>query len=175
MATARPEGAGIGLHDYRRRVAERLQEAGIVDADGVDLVDLIFNLTRLSNRLSLDFEGVHRPRGWTLAGFRIMNVLWVVGRLELRELARLAGASRAAVSAVLNTLERDGLVSRTRDADDGRLVHVGLTERGQQELLDAMPEQAVREQRWFAVLDSRQQRRLSELLAAVADQPTPPV
>jgi len=173
MASQHPSARAITVEDYRELLARRLQADGIVDRDAAEHAQLVFNLTRLQHRLSRDFEALHRRRGWTWAGFRIMNVLWSVGAAELRDVARLSGASRAAVSSALNTLERDGLVSRIRDSADRRLVRLQLTEHGRSALHDAMREQAGREREWLAALAPAEQRQLSMLLAALADQKLP--
>jgi len=161
MATQHPSARTITVEGYRELFAAAHAE-------------LVFNLTRLQHRLSRDFEGMHRRRGWTWAGFRIMNVLWAVGAAELRDIARLSGASRAAVSSALNTLERDGLVLRTRDSADRRLVRIQLTQHGRAALREAMREQGERERAWFAELEPAEQQRLSTLLAALADRKAPP-
>ena len=72
--------------------------------------DLIRASTRLVQRLEAE---VHREAGWSMAGFRVMFCIWVAGELEPRDIARLSGLSRAAVSSVLNTLSpREELVLR---------------------------------------------------------------
>lgn len=163
----------ITVEDYRELLAQRLRADGAAGPDAADHAELVFNLTRLLHRLTQDFEVLHRRRGWSWAGFRIMNVLWVLGAAELRDVARLSGASRAAVSSAMNPLERDGLVSRTRDTADRRLVRLQLTERGRSALRDAMREQADRERSWLSMLDLPDQQRLSRLLARIADRETP--
>ena len=166
-------GRTTGVEAYRALLGERHRCEGVVDADAAKRAELVFNLVRLQHRLSRDFEALHRRRGWTWAGFRIMNVLWAVGAVELRDLARLSGASRAALSSALNTLQRDGLVERTRDADDRRLVRLALTDKGRAELRGGIREQAQREARWFAALGAADRDRLTALLAVLADQETP--
>ena len=101
MASQHPSARTITVEEYRELLARRLQADGIVDRDAAEHAELVFNLTRLQHRLFRDFEALHRRRGWTWAGFRIMNVLWAVGAAELRDVARLSGASRAAVSTQL--------------------------------------------------------------------------
>ena len=91
----------------RERVAEFAPEADL------DVLGTSFDLVRVSNQLINDFEtNVHRPLGWSWAGFRIMFVVAVAGPLEPARVARLAGVTRASISAVLNTLERDGFATR---------------------------------------------------------------
>jgi DNA-binding MarR family transcriptional regulator len=165
-------GRTISVEGYRRALAERLQGTD-VGPDAADHAELVFNLSRFHGRMSQDFEVLHRRRGWTWAGFRIMNVLWTLGTVELRDVARLSGGSRSAVSSALNTLERAGLVLRSRDTADRRLVHVELTGRGSAELLDAIQEQADRERQWLSQLMDSDQQVLTRLLAVLADQSRP--
>lgn len=143
------------------------------EAGESDRMEIVFNLMRLVSRLGQDFESVHRRRGWTWAGFRIMSVLSVVDTIEPRELARLSGASRASISSALNTLERDGLVARTRDSSDRRLVQVRLTDHGLEELQDAIGAQAERERAWFEILSPSDRKALIRILGTLADQPNP--
>ncbi len=173
MTTQQPSARTITVEEYRDLLAQRLRAESVVGLDAADHAELVFNLTRLQHRLSRDFDGLHRRRGWTWAGFRIMNVLWAFGAAELRDVARLSGASRAAVSSALNPLERDGFVCRMRDDADRRLVRLQLTEHGRTALRAAMREQADRERDWLSPLDVSDQHRLSVLLAALADSEPP--
>ena len=160
----------IRASEFRRLIHDQLQDGATGESDRMEIV---FNLMRLVSRLTQDFESLHRRRGWTWAGFRIMNVLSVVEIIEPRELARLSGASRASISSALNTLERDGLVARSRTSSDRRLVQVQLTHRGRQELRAAVQAQAERERAWFERLGEGDRRTLIRLLGLLADQPKP--
>ena len=87
-----------------------------------------FDLFRAANRLMYDFEAhVHRPLGMSWAGFRVLFCTWIENEVEPRELARLCAVSRGTVSSVLNTLERDALVSRRKQSVDRRVVTVMIT------------------------------------------------
>lgn len=163
----------LSVSEYRELFRARHDAEGVVEESARDGMALVFNLTRLSTRLNQEFESVHRRLGWSWAGFRIMNVLWVAGAMELRHIARLSGASKAAISSALNTLERDGLVARVRDEGDRRLVRVALTERGHEQLRRGMEAQVEVERIWFAALDPDDRHTLVRLLGTLADQPTP--
>jgi DNA-binding MarR family transcriptional regulator len=173
MANQHPSARTISVEEYRELLARRLRADDLLGSDTAEHAELMFNLTRLHYRLSRDFEGLHRRRGWTWAGFRIMNVLWAIGAAELRDVARLSGASRAAVSSALNTLERDGLVCRARDGADRRLVRIELTRQGSIALREAMREQGDRERAWLSELAPADQQHLSRLLGALADRKAP--
>lgn len=124
-----------------------------------------FNLFRLSSRLLQDLEAtVHRPRGLSLAGFRVLFTTWIHDQLEPRELAQLSGVSRAAVSGVLKTLERDGLVERNREQADRRLVTVRVTQDGESLLRETYAAQNRREVELFASLEPHQVEQLHSLM-----------
>jgi len=133
-------------------------------------LDLIRASTRLVQRLEAE---VHTPAGWSMAGFRVMFCVWVGGELEPRDIARLSGLSRAAVSSVLNTLERDGLVERSRESHDRRLVTVRLTADGAGRLVAAYAEQNRVEQDFFASLTGAERSALADRLAGLLERPTP--
>jgi len=68
---------------FTRLARERTAEL----APGTDheAMDVVLSVLRLSNRLVGDLEAhVHRPMGWSWAGFRILFTLWVAGPLEPR-------------------------------------------------------------------------------------------
>lgn len=145
------------------RASDPFEEAAIrrVSAahPGADLDALraSFDLIRLATLLVQQIESrVHRPAGWSMAGFRVMFCVWVAGELEPREIARFSGLSRAAVSSALNTLERDGLIERHRESTDRRLVTVRLTPDGERRLGRAYREQNVVEQAFFGGLSGRE-------------------
>jgi DNA-binding MarR family transcriptional regulator len=163
----------ITVAEYKAALREKLLQGGVVSADVVDRMEVMFDLTRLTSRLSRDFEAVHRPRGWTWAGFRIANMLWVVGSLAPGELARLSGASRASISSALNTLEAGGYVTRTTNARNRRHVEVALTSKGRRALTKAIGRQAQREHAWLDALTPEEGARLAKLVARLVQQPRP--
>jgi DNA-binding MarR family transcriptional regulator len=137
---------------FEARAAERVVELG----DDIDLATFaaMFDLFRVGGRVVSDLEHtVHRPAGLSSAGFRVLFTVWVFESLEPRQIANLSGVSRAAVSGVVGTLERDGFVTRTRQEDDRRLVTVALTDEGRRILAETYRAQNVREREVFAALD----------------------
>ncbi len=152
--------------------------AGRVGADighaDMEALRASFDLIRASTRLVQHLERhVHRPAGWSMAGFRVMFCVWVAGELEPREIARLSGLSRAAVSSVLNTLERDGLVRRYRESADRRLVTVRLTAEGERGVRQAYAEQNEQERAFFDALSPTQLSDLTDTLRAMLEHRLP--
>lgn len=156
------DGGNIDIDQFElllRAESERL------DPDtSLDGVSLVFLLARLSGQLLGELDAIHRPRGWSWSGFRIMFAVLVAGPLEPRQIAPLAGVTRASISAVLNTLERDGLVERRRDSQDRRVVTIVLTEEGRAQVLDVHRAQRAVENEWAETLSPAERTQFLSLM-----------
>lgn len=142
----------------RRKVADHLPDADL------DVFAATFDLIRLATRTMHDLEStVHRPAGWSYAGFRVMFTVWVAGSLPPMDIAHLSGLSRAAVSSVVNTLERDSLVTRTRESEDRRVVTIRLTPEGEQRIASAYARQSERAEHLWRDLSPDDLRTLAAL------------
>lgn len=109
-----------------------------------------FNLFRIATRVIQDLESsVHRPRGLSIAGFRILFTVWTLGDLEPRQLATLSGVSRAAISGAVTTLATAGLVEKVKEQSDKRLLTVRLTAAGSELVESAYRAQNERERLLF--------------------------
>lgn len=156
------------------RAHERVSEAnGEIEVD-VTAMAVVFNLVRVANQFTYDLEvNVHRPAGWTWAGFRILFTVWIVGPIEPRVLAKLAGVTRASVSSALNTLERDGFLVRSRRSADRRVVTVMLTDEGRERIAETFKDHNVRESELLAPLSFDEQRQLADLLRRLLVESSP--
>ncbi len=153
----------LETEEFERLATKRMAE--VTDDLDAGALSLVYNMVKLSNRVVADIESqVHTAAGWSWAGFRIMFVTYVFGELEPREISRLSDVSRASVSSVLNTLERDGLVVRLRESHDRRLVTVRLTERGERDLLSTFVAHHQREKQWSAALSVDERQQLTKLI-----------
>ncbi|MGW8765902.1 MarR family winged helix-turn-helix transcriptional regulator [Streptomyces sp. NPDC055815] len=130
---------------------------------------LVLTLHRASSMVVYDLEStIHRPHGWSWPGFRVVFAIWLSGPVEAKKVAELSGMSRAAVSALVNTLERDGLVTKERSPRDGRAVHLSLTESGLQAITTAFQAHNEREREWADSLSKEEQGTLIRLLEKIA-------
>jgi len=75
------------------------------------------------------------------------------------------------VSALVKTLERDGLVTRTQVPRDRRAVRLALTEPGHAAVTDAYQAHNAREQEWAASLTPSEQTVLIGLLEKLTTSP----
>src|SRR2546423_616302 len=133
-------------------------------------MSLVLDLVRVTNEIVGDLEmTVHRPKGWSWAGFRIMFAVMVAGPLEPRQVAKLAGVTASSISATLNTLERDGLVERQRTSEDRRIVTIVLTDAGRGAVLEGFRHHHEVERKWSAALSPQKRRTLARLLRELLD------
>jgi DNA-binding MarR family transcriptional regulator len=169
MPSVADPGRHSDLHsnDYIELAKARVREV-VPEADLTALA-VVFTLIRTADRIAQDLETVHRPVGWTWAGFRILFWVWLLGPLEQREIASLTSSSAASVSSALNTLERDGFVRRQRDPGDRRRVRVELTTAGGSLVAEAFRSHNARERAWTAVLTEAERATLVELLSRMLD------
>ena len=177
---SRPEPGASDLRDRPSRAATFERHALARLAEEADtavnpaVFAATFDLIRLANRLMYDFEtNVHRPLGISWAGFRVLFCTWIETEVEPRELAKLCAVSRGTVSSVLNTLERDRLVSRQRQSADRRVVTVVITEKGRRRVKKAFELQHAREHQWLGDLDEHTISDLVALLRHLLELPRP--
>ncbi len=86
------------------------------------------------------FAAQRRLRGHMNAGgdelgygqIRTISVLHQTGEMTAGEIARAVDLNPASVTALVDHLERAGLVLRRRSTEDRRVCHVALTEEGQE-------------------------------------------
>ena len=90
-------------------------------------------------------------------------------------LADRTGVTRATITGLVDTLERDGLVTRTPHPEDRRMMSVGLTARGEKLLAEIMPEH-FRRMAWLMEPLSETERKtfvrlLTKVLTRAAEEP----
>ena len=90
------------------------------------------NLFRAASAVRNHFErNVLSDSGLSWTAFVVLWVTWIWEPAETRDIAAEAGISKATLTGVLSTLEKMDLVIRSRSTEDGRLVLVTLTKKGQ--------------------------------------------
>jgi DNA-binding MarR family transcriptional regulator len=106
--------------------------------------------------------------GLSWGGFSILWVLWVWGEMETAKLAAECELAKGTLTGMVSTLERQGMVVRTRLEHDRRRVLVSLTPQG----LDAIERLAPLfndfEAKMTIGLDDAEKRELSRLLRVVS-------
>jgi len=109
------------------------------------------------------------PFGVTAAQFELLAVINRHGETGAgcSELGRQLAAPGPDVTRMLDRLDTAGLVSRSRDVQDRRVVHTRLTVKGRELLEVAAPRVAEAEASVFDGLADSDRHRLTELLLGV--------
>jgi DNA-binding MarR family transcriptional regulator len=132
------------------------------------LVDELFATT---NRLRVFTDARLRVGGASVARLRAMRMLASSPEpLRMRDLSEMLGVAARTTTAVVDGLERDGLVERVRHPDDRRAFLLNLTPLGRARHLEA--EEVDREALAAATagLGAEDRARLRELLALIRER-----
>ncbi|HEY3452669.1 MAG TPA: MarR family transcriptional regulator [Myxococcales bacterium] len=103
-------------------------------------------------------------RGESILVWQVLNRLRREGALTQCELAFQTGQHPAGISRMLDGIEGEGLVVRTRDAEDRRKMRVELTKKALQRLAVTDPDVNAAAQQFLSPLSPAEQRTLRELL-----------
>lgn len=87
-------------------------------------------LSRLMNVMNLQLMESLRPQGVTIRQFRVLQMLDARGEATISEISTDIVIEQPVVSRIIDQLERSGLATRKKRANNGRLVDVSLTELG---------------------------------------------
>ncbi len=112
---------------------------------------------------------VHTRHNLSPRQFQLLALLHEHGPTGQRELGQTMETDPSILVTLLNPLESDALVSRTRNPEDRRRHLVTLTLRGKRRLAAAAYAQREVEDRLFAALDDEQREQLRSLLVAIQD------
>ncbi|SDT55796.1 MarR family winged helix-turn-helix transcriptional regulator [Actinoplanes derwentensis] len=108
------------------------------DEPGIDLeTSLGYLLKEASSALRVAMEAVLRPLGMTVTHYSCLELLAQRPGLSNSELARGAFVTRQSMNVLLQTLERDGYVTRPAEAPVGKALPTRLTPRGRRSLAKA--------------------------------------
>lgn len=86
------------------------------------------------------------------------------------ELAEKAGVTRATMTGLIDTLERDGLVHRAPDLDDRRMLSVTLTKKGDEFIKALLPVHFRRITELMSPLNENERKTLVRLLNKIIER-----
>ncbi|HEV2518536.1 MAG TPA: MarR family transcriptional regulator [Devosia sp.] len=91
---------------------------------------LCFSAYSLSHAFSRFYRPMLDKLGLTYPQFVVMMVLWENGRITMKALTDLVMLESNTLTPLLKKLEAAGLVKRTRNKDDERVLDIEITEAG---------------------------------------------
>lgn len=122
----------------------------------------------LTNQLARLFErGLSariRPLGLTTGAFPALVELWEREGLTQKQLVERLDIEQATMANTLARMERDGLIRREKDPEDGRVQRVHLTDRSRNLRSAAIEAAEAENAERLAGLTERERRQFVELL-----------
>lgn len=100
---------------------------------------LCFALYAASHAVGRAYQPLLAPLGLTYLQYVTLLVLWEQEGLTVKQVGERLQLDSATLTPLLKRMEAAGLVTRARDADDQRVVRIGLTARGRALEADARP------------------------------------
>lgn len=123
-------------------------------------------LKQASSALHAAMDAVLRPQGISITHYACLELLAQRPGMSNSELARGTFVTRQSMNTLLQTLEREGLVTRPDRPTSGRVLPTELTARGRQQLKAASAAVRAVEERMLGGLDEAGQAQLCALLAS---------
>jgi DNA-binding MarR family transcriptional regulator len=134
--------------------------------DGIHLeTSLGYLLKEASSALRTAMEAELRPLGMSVTHYSCLELLAQRAGLSNSDLARGTFVTRQSMNVLLQTLERDGLVSRPSAAVSGRVLPTELTDAGRAQLKVASAAVRGVEDRMKSDLSEVERAQLSDLLS----------
>ncbi|KUN35466.1 MarR family winged helix-turn-helix transcriptional regulator [Streptomyces longwoodensis] len=131
---------------------------------------LIDELYETTNQLRQFVEGRLREKGASVARLRALRMLARARQpLRMRDLSDMAGIAARTATAIVDSLERDGLVERVRHPHDRRAFLLRLTDEGVRCHREAEEVDRLALAEATAALDAADREHLRTLLARIRD------
>lgn len=126
-------------------------------------LDTFIKLTRCTNSVLARLAARSSIGDLTSSQFAVLEALYHLGSLTQGEISQKVLKSGSNMTTVIDNLERDGLVRRERDANDRRVIHVHLTEAGENKVEAVLPGHIAALVEELSVLSATEQETLGKL------------
>lgn len=127
--------------------------------------EVVLNLIRTTSSITQRLAVVFRRFGLTGAGYNTLMILTGADRpLAPRELGERLLVTRATVTGLIDTLEKQGLVRRRASPDDRRMMLIEPTERADDVLAEVWAVHFPAQTAMMSALSDREKQTLIQLL-----------
>ena len=124
-------------------------------------------INRVTSQINFEFQAGLRARNMTLTHWRVLAFLTETDGLGVSALADYTVTPQSTLSRALQQMERLGLVERSGEAEDNRLVQIHITARGRSLFSEILPLALKLRDRALAGLSVTEQQTLLKLLRRV--------
>ena len=131
--------------------------------------DALVAIRRIMRAAEQSSRSLSRQAGITASQMVLLQIIASEGEISPSAIAQRARITQATVTALLDRLQKRGLITRTQGAADRRRVHVTITDEGRR-LLDETPDALqTRFADRFSALKDWQQASINAALEQVAE------
>ena len=102
--------------------------------------------------------------------FSVLEVLYQKGKQTIQQIGSCLLVSSGSMTYIIDKLEQRGLLSRNACPEDRRMIHVRLTDNGNELMNEIMPKYYDSVDQMFNLLDSNEAETLVQLLKKVRDK-----
>ncbi|MEX2573533.1 MAG: MarR family transcriptional regulator [Balneolaceae bacterium] len=131
--------------------------------DDIVTLNAFIKLMRVSESVNNRLNRHLAENNLTPSQFGTLEALLHLGPLNQRSIGEKLLKSGGNITMVIDNLEKNGLVNRTRDPGDRRAVLIDLTEKGRVFIKAFFPEHLRRIREEFAVLSDREKQDLARI------------
>jgi DNA-binding MarR family transcriptional regulator len=128
---------------------------------------VLISLSRCFQSVRKRETEVIREGGLTIAQFAVLEILYHKGDLRIGDIIEKTLATGGNMTVVINNLEKEDLVSKYSDPDDGRASLISITDKGKRLIEKIFPSHIENISEIFIVLSKDEKSKLIELLKKV--------
>lgn len=114
--------------------------------------------------MAYDQASIRQSGFTTLSDFAVLEVLLHKGPLPVNTIGEKVMLTSGSITTAVQRLEKRGLVERTRDAVDARVVRVSLTEAGEALIVASFSKHAANLDTLFEVFDAEERAQFANLM-----------
>jgi len=130
-------------------------------------------VNRVARSMAHELGAELRPAGVGVGQWAALMFLWASDGMSQAELSRVVAIEPPTMVRTIDRMERDGLVVRVPDPDDGRVTRIHLTDRGRSLRDGLVPKAVAVNATNLGRLTPSEGRTLRRLLRKLAGEPEP--
>ena len=128
-----------------------------------DALDVYIKLSRAAESATQRINGHLQDHNLTISQFGALEALYHLGSLQPSQLAQKVLKSTGNMTLVIDNLQKRGLVTRQRRADDRRRIDISLTDNGAALIEDIFPAHVEGVVETMSALSTAEQKQLATL------------
>ncbi len=124
---------------------------------------------RLSRRVDAYYQEILREHGLQYSDFSVLSILRFSGPIAPKQLNTYLAITSGGLTKTIQRMEREGLVQRAPDPEDGRGTLVSLTAKGERVLMPILGETVTAHELLFEDLSQEDRGRIATALRELLD------